>query len=185
MQLLVTASPRQFLVPGLLIFFLALGIRFLTWQDIHLEVWRVQTSLTSNYKDSAHQLSRGDLRAFASDLDLMGHPPGYPILLAGIFKVFGDSNKAIEFMQLFADSAACVLVLIIAAELLPARVAVIAGLLAALSPQFAYYSVLLLPDSLAAVPVLLALYLIVRARRYPRLLNFAVAGALVGVSCWL
>jgi hypothetical protein len=57
--------------------------------------------------------------------------------------------------------------------------------LAALSPQFAYYSILLLPDSLAIVPVLLAVYFMVRARRHPSLLNFAAAGALVGVSCWL
>ena len=185
MQLLLTSRSRQFLVPAFLILLLALGIRFLTWQDIHLEVGRMQTSVTENYKDSAHQLLRGDLRAFATDLDLMGHPPGYPILLAGIFKVFGDSDTAIEFIQMFADSAACVLVFMIAAQLLPMSVAIIAGLLAAFSPQFAYYSALLLPDSLAVVPVLLALYFIVRARRHPSLLNFAAAGALVGLSCWL
>ena len=180
-----TARPRQFLVPGLLIFFLALGIRFLTWQDIHLEVWRVQTYVTSDYKDSAYQLLRGDLRAFLGDINHMEHPPGYPILLAGIFKIFGDSDSAIEFVQIICDAVAAVIVLLIALELLTPAVALIAGLLTALSPQFAYYSVLLLPDSLSVLPVLLALYLIVRARRHPVLLNFAAAGALVGLSCWL
>jgi hypothetical protein len=181
------SKPRRstFLIQCLLIFFLALGVRVLTWQDNRLEVWRVQTFVTSDYKDSARQLLSGDLRAFVSDLNHMEHPPGYPILLAGIFKVFGDSNTAIEFVQLICDSVAAVILFMIAAELLPVAAAMIAGMLAALSPQFAYYSVLLLPDSLAIVPVLLAVYLLVRARRHPNLLNFVAAGALVGVSCWL
>jgi Dolichyl-phosphate-mannose-protein mannosyltransferase len=185
MQLLPSARPRKLLAPALIIFFLALGIRFLTWQDLHLEVWRVQTYVTSNYKDSAHQLLKGDLRAFVSDINHMGHPPGYSILLAGIFKVFGESDNAIQFVQIVCDVVAALMVLLIALELLPSAAALIAGLLAALSPQFAYHSVLLLPDSLSVLPVLLAVYLIVRARRHAGLLNFAAAGALVGLSCWL
>ena len=180
-----TGRPRKLLVQCLLIFFLALGVRLLTWQDIHLEVGRVQTYVTSNYKDSAYQLLKGDLRAFVGDINYMGHPPGYPILLAGIFKIFGDSDSAIEFVQISCDAVAAIMVFLIALELLTPAVALIAALLAALSPQFAYYSVLLLPDSLSVLPVLLALYLIVRARRHPGLLNFATAGALVGLSCWL
>ena len=185
MQLFPSARPRKFLAPALIIFFLALGIRFLIWQDLHPEVWRVQTYVTSNYKDSAHQLLKGDVRAFVSDINHMGHPPGYPILLAGIFKVLGESDNAIQFVQIVCDAIATVLVFLIALELLPFVAALIAGLLAALSPQFAYHSVLLLPDSLSVLPVLLAVYLIVRARRHPGLVNFAAAGALVGLSCWL
>src|SRR5207237_721184 len=112
------------------------------------------------------------------------HPPGYPILLAGIVKVFGDSDTAIEFVQMICDSAAAVVVALIVFELLPVTVAIIAGLLTALSPQFAYYSVLLLPDSLAVLPILLAVYFMIRARKRPRLLTVAIAGALVGLSCW-
>src|SRR5258705_166332 len=181
------SKPRRstFLIQCLLIFFLALGVRVLTWQDNRLEVWRVQTFVTSDYKDSARQLVSGDYRAFVSDLNHMEHPPGYPILLAGSFKVFDDSDAAIEFVQLICDSVAAVILFMIAAELLPLAAAMITGVLAALSPQFAYYSVLLLPDSLAIVPVLLAVYFLVRARRHPNLLNFVAAGALVGVSCWL
>jgi len=181
------SKPRRssLLIQCLIIFFLALGVRVLTWQDNRLEVWRVQTFVTSDYKDSARQLVSGDYRAFVSDLNHMEHPPGYPILLAGSFKVFGDSDAAIEFVQLICDSVAAVILFMIAAELLPLAAAMITGALAALSPQFAYYSVLLLPDSLAIVPVLLAVYFLVRARRHPNLLNFVAAGALVGVSCWL
>jgi dolichyl-phosphate-mannose-protein mannosyltransferase len=145
----------------------------------------VETFVTSDYKDSAHQLFRCDLRAFVSDLNHMEHPPGYPILLAGIFTVFGDSDPAIQIVQMICDSAAAVVVFLIVFELLPVGVASTAGLLAALSPQFAYYSVLLLPDSLAVLPILLAIYFLIRARKRPRLLTFATAGAFVGLSCCL
>ena len=182
-----TSQPhnKQFLAACLLIFFLALGVRLLTWHDLRLDVWKVQTYVTSDYKYSAHLLARRDFKGFLYDINRMGHPPGYPVVLAGIFKVWGDSDDAIQLVQVVCDSFAAVVVFMIVLELLPFGVAVIAGLLTALSPQFSYHSVLLLPDSLAVLPILLAVYLIVRAFKRPQFLTFVLAGALVGVSCWL
>lgn len=178
------SKSKQLLTISLLVFIVALGVRLLTWHDLHLEVWKVQTYVTSDYKYSADLLARHEFKAFLTDINRMGHPPGYPIVLAGIFKVLGDSDNAVQFVQITCDSCAAVLVFLIAFELLPLGVALIAGLLATLSPQFAYHSVLVLPDSLAGLPILLAIYLLVRARR-PRLLAFALAGILIGLSCWL
>lgn len=169
----------------MLIFFLALGVRLLMWHDLRLDVWRVQTYVTSDYKYSAYLLARRDFKGFFYDINRMGHPPGYPIVLAGIFKIIGDSDDAIQLIQVVADSLTAVLIFLIVFELLPFGVALIAGVLIALSPQFAYHSVLLLPDSLAVFPIVLAVYLLVRAQKRPRLLTFALAGALIGISCWL
>lgn len=169
----------------LVLFLFALGVRFLTWQDNRRDISKVQTSVTEGYKDSARQLASGDLKLFASDINHMGHPPGYPILLAAIFKTFGDSNTAIQFIQILMDAVAVVLIFLIALELLPVAAATLCGLLAAISPQFAYFTVALLPDSLVVPPILLAVYLLVRGRKNPSLVNFALAGALIGVSCWL
>jgi hypothetical protein len=68
---------------------------------------------------------------------------------------------------------------------LPLSAALIAGMLAGFSPQFAWNSVLLLPDSLAVLPILIAIYCVARAAKNPRLGKFLIAGALVGLSCWL
>lgn len=175
----------RFLCVLVAIFLLAALVRFLTWQDNYRDIGKVQTSVTEGYKDSARQLVAGDFRTFVSDVNHFGHPPGYPIVLAVIFKVAGESNTAIQSVQILCDVTAVVLLFMIAWELFPFMVAVIAGLLAAVSPQFAYFSVLLLPDSLVVVPILLGVYLLLRARRNPRLLNFVVAGACIGLSCWL
>jgi len=174
---------RSAVIP--ILFVLALGVRFLTWQDHRRDIWKVQTSVTDGYKDSARQLARGDFKLFVSDINHMGHPPGYPILLAAIFKTFGDSNTAIQFVQVLLDAAAVVLLFLIAIEFLPFSAAAICGFLAAISPQFAYFSVLLLPDSLVVPPILLAIWFLIPVRKEPRPANFAIAGALIGLSCLL
>ncbi len=105
--------------------------------------------------------------------------------MALTFSVFGESNTAIQFVQILCDGLAAVIIFLIVAELLPVSAAVVASMMAAFSPQFAWNSVLLLPDSLAVLPILLAVYCLARAARNPRLVTFIIAGALVGISCWL
>src|SRR5207344_347975 len=78
-----------------------------------------------------------------------------------------------------------ILIFLIAAELLPARIAIIAGALAALSPQLAYYSLILIPDSLATLPLMLAIYFVVRVKKSNSFRSVVAAGAFIGLSCWL
>jgi hypothetical protein len=122
------------------------------------------------------------------------HPPGYPIMMTAFFKMSDEPDKKsklaeadrwMRVVQITVDSAASVLVFVIASELLPLAVAIIAGLLAGLSPHLAYYSLLVAPDSLAVLPILLAVYLIIRATKRPRLITVMAAGVMIGVSCWL
>jgi hypothetical protein len=175
----------------ILIFLTAFGVRLLSWHDTRLEVGKVQTVVTGDYQRVAQLLRQGGIAGFLSsslplsDLNTLGHPPGYSILLAGIFSVFGESNTAVQFVQIVCDAFAAVIIFLIVAELLPISAAAIAGTMAAFSPQFAWNSVLLLPDSLTVLPILLAVYCLARAARNPRLVTFIIAGALVGISCWL
>jgi hypothetical protein len=173
------------------IFLLAFGVRVLSWHDTRLEVGKVQTVVSADYQHVARLLRDGGLRSFFSsasplaDLNTLGHPPGYSILIALIYTLFGESDAAIQFVQIFADAIAAALILLIVAELFPLSAGVIAGLLAALSPQFAWNSVLLLPDSISVLPILISILLLVRAIKHPRLVTFVIIGALIGISCWL
>ena len=175
----------------LLIFLAAFGVRLLSWHDTRLEVGKVQTAVTGDYQRVAKLLGEGGSASFLSpssplsDLNTLGHPPGYSILMAVIYSVCGESNTAVQSVQIVCDALAAVVIFLIVAELLPLSVALIAGMLAAFSPQFAWNSVLLLPDSLAVLPILLAIYCVARAVRNPRFITFIIAGALVGISCWL
>lgn len=186
-----TSRLRARLIACFAIFLLAFGVRILTWHDTRLEVGKIQTVVVADYQRIAELLRAGGTRSFFSssaalaDPNTLGHPPGYPILIAGIYSIAGHSITALQMFQIAADALAAVVLFLIVAELLPLSAGVVAGLLAALSPQFAWNSVLLLPDSLSVLPILLAIYLLTRAAKNPRLLTFILIGALIGVSCWL
>ncbi len=174
-----------------LIFMLAFGVRMLSLHDTRLEVGKVQTVVVADYKRVAQMLRDGGLKSFFSpssplaDLNNLGHPPGYSILIASIQPVLGSSDSAVQFVQIAGDALAAVMIFLIVAELLPLSAGVIGGLLAALAPQFTWNSVLLLPDTISVLPILIAIYLIARASKNPRLLTFVLGGALIGISCWL
>src|SRR5262249_38807199 len=88
-------------------------------------------------------------------------------------------------LQILLDSTAAVLVFLISARLLPYGVAVIAGLLVALSPHLAYYSLWLTADSICVPFILGAVYSIVLAKEKPRISNAVIAGVLLGLCCWI
>jgi hypothetical protein len=179
-----------------LLFLLAFGVRLLVLHDSRLEAARVQHAVADNYRHGARLLAEGGAAAFfgksspLADPDTLGHPPGYPVLLALVSRLSGapdvkSSEDAARLVQLAADACAAALLFLLVAELLPFAAGVVAGVLVALAPQFTWNSVLPLPDTLAALLVLLAVYLLARAARRPRLTTVVLAGASIGVSCWL
>jgi len=180
-----------------LIFFTALGVRLLNWQSHHDEALAVQTSVALNYKHQATLIQANgvaslfDASSSTNNPDLMGHPPGYPILLSVMHRVGGQSDTATQFLQIILDSLSVVVIVLIAFEFFPAAIGLIAGLMTAFAPQFSWNSLTLLPDSLATLPILVAVLIITktRQRRYAsgrsKLLSILIAGALIGVSVWL
>jgi 4-amino-4-deoxy-L-arabinose transferase-like glycosyltransferase len=174
-----------------LVFAAALGVRLLCWADVRFEAFKVQTAVSQNYKHLAHLLGENGAASFydpaskTSEPDLLGHPPGYSFVLAAVYEVCGESDAAAQLLQAACDALAAALVFLIAAELLSFGVGVVAGLLAAVSPQLCWNSLTLLPDTLAVLPVLLAVYLLLRACEGRAVLKALAAGALIGASCWL
>ena len=174
-----------------LVFAVAFGVRLLCWADVRFEAFEVQTAVSQNYKHLARLLGENGAASFydpnspTSEPDLLGHPPGYSFFLAAVYKVFGERDAAAQIFQLICDALAVALVFLIAAKLLSFGVGVVAGLLAALAPQFCWNSLTLLPDTLAVLPVLLAVYLLLRARDGRSVLKVLATGVLVGASCWL
>jgi hypothetical protein len=189
------ATPRRRLLLACAIIFLAAtGVRLLYWQDRQLELSEHDTlrqNMARQYRREALRMLAGGGILFPNeavdpgDAMLLVHPPGYAMLMATSFKAFGERDAPLRWMQIISDALGCVLILLIAAEFLPFAVAVIAGAIAALSPQFGYYALQLSPDSLAALPILIAVYLLARVRRRPHLLMFIAAGVMLGLSCWL
>lgn len=188
---MMDARRRRIIILSLVIFLLATGVRLLSWHDTQGEVWNVQTVVVDDYRNIARLFRQGGISSFLSrssplaNPNTLNHPPGYSILMALIFSVFGESDQVIQFFQIACDAVAAVVVFLLVSQLLSRSTAFVSGLLVALSPQFAWNCVLLLPDSLSVLPLLLAVYCLARAYRRPRMTTIMVAGALVGLSCWL
>ncbi|MEW6207344.1 MAG: glycosyltransferase family 39 protein [Acidobacteriota bacterium] len=177
------------------IFLVALGVRLLHWQDTLVEIQNKDAllkGLTFHYRNEAIQMVEEGRILFPSNPDpgdarMLVHPPGYSILMLALYgkNVKEGSYVRMMLVQIICDAMAALMVFLLAVELLPRLAGLIAGMLVALSPHLAYYSLWRSPDSLAVAPILLALYIIVRAMRNPDLWKMMAAGALVGVSCWL
>ncbi len=187
------------------IFLTALGIRLLYWQDNYAELSRGKRDsglqlVSFFYYDHAQRILEDGRILFprnppdSGDATLLLHPPGYPILMAGIFKMFyepGDgqdlsnADTALRVVQIVGDAVAAIVIFLIAAELFPVALAIIAAILCGFSPHLAYYSLMLGPDSLSVLPLLLVAYFMIRAIKRPRFITVITAGALVGLSCWL
>ena len=161
------ASVRTLFIICSVTFFIAFGVRLLYLQDVRTETLYGETIITSlidNYEYEANRIARGGGWLFPNqplqngDARIIIHPPGYSLLLAALYR--GNppdrSYALMRLIQITADSSAAVLVLLIAAELLPTIVALLAGLLVAFSPHLGFYSLWLSPDSLAVVPILIA-----------------------------
>jgi hypothetical protein len=178
---------------GLLIFAAGFAVRLLHWQDAQVEMNKdeaVISALARPYRQEAVKML-GERRLLypaepfdPTDARMIVHPPGYSILMAATLKAFEDLDS-LRLIQITGDSLAAVLVYIIVLGLLPAGVAGTAGLLAAFSPHLAFYSLWLTPESLSALPVLAAVLLIAGAARSPGPIKVVIAGALLGLSCWL
>jgi Dolichyl-phosphate-mannose-protein mannosyltransferase len=184
-------SRRRLLVLCLVVFAVATGVRLLHWQNNRLTIDNVMFGTAAFYKEEAQFLIDRDFRSFirgrsqVPDTGLLVHTPGYPILMALVHAVTGNSNLALRVVHIGCGAAAAVFVLLIAVELLPVGAAFLAGLFAAISPQLSYYSLVMLPDPIIAIPILVAMYLLVRARKRPNQWLIVAAGVCLGLSCWL
>src|SRR3954468_6557568 len=115
---------RRRAVAFVLLFVAAFGVRLLCWRDVRFEAYKVQTAVVENYKHMARLLSENGAASFydpdspTSEPDLLGHPPGYPFVLAAVYKLCGESDAAVQVLQAACDALAAALVFLIAAELL-------------------------------------------------------------------
>jgi Dolichyl-phosphate-mannose-protein mannosyltransferase len=182
---------RQIVLIGALIFLATFGARLLYWHSERLDAVKVESMATAGYKDIARLLVRDGISSFFSASSPLASPntisyqPGYSLLMALVFRVFGERDAALQIFQILCDAGAALMVFLIAARLLPLWAAAISGALVALCPQFSWYSIVLLPDSMAVLPILLAIYCVIRAWQRPRLVTIMAAGAFIGLSCWL
>lgn len=179
------------IILALVILLVSLGVGFLMRQDMHYEARHIQPVVVDGYQEfSRYFLQDGfrslfDPEARASHHDLNAHPPGYSLFVAFIFYFFGDSDLNIQISTILFNGLSAVIIFLIAEKLLSPAVGFLTGLIAAVCPQLASNSVLLLPDTLAIFPLLVGIYCWVLAFKKPRFSMIILTAVWLGISCWL
>lgn len=108
--------------------------------------------------------------------------PLYPYFLAAVYAVFGVGSLGVLLAQAFLDAGTVLLVFAIAGRVFDARVAWVAGLLAAGYKLFFYYDALLLKVPLSVFLTAALLWLLLRARDRDAPGAWLAAGAALGAA---
>ncbi|HET9532931.1 MAG TPA: glycosyltransferase family 39 protein, partial [Blastocatellia bacterium] len=146
--------------------------------------------MTSEYDREAAAINEGRNVLVPGDWDpadtsLLVHAPGYPLYLSAIYSLFGRSYFTVQLVQNLINSISPVLIFFIAGLLITWPVGIVSGLLAAVSHHLGYYSNLILPDSLSALPILLAILTLIKTRRASGWWVYAITGLLIGAAVWM
>src|SRR5262245_13619628 len=116
--------------------------------------WRLARHLVRGEDFSLYEPSRYVMRM-----------PGFPLLLAGGMKMFGENMLWIRVLLAAAGTAACGLVYWLGRELFDSSIGLSACFLAAISPVFIVFSVLLLSETFFALGLLASLLALVKLVR--------------------
>lgn len=179
---------------ALLIFLVSFAVKSLQAADVALWLGRPDQRVTSQqatFHSRAISIVKGDgllvpKKTDPSDTGLLGYAPGYPIFLASVYFVAGTGFSSAQMIQNAFNSISPALIFLISGLVISWRVGAVAGFLAATSNHLSYYSNLLMADSLAALPLLLAFYILVKAMRLggSPFWPYALAGLMLSLSVW-
>lgn len=136
--------PRKIL--SLFIIGLALRLAYVVYVP-QLEV----TSDAKAYTILARNVAEGNGYALADGKPHTRWPPGYPLFISAVYKIFGiENNTAVRIAQAILTSLLIVIVYLIAKKIFNPRTGFIAGLLMCFYPAFITYSGFLTSQTLAA-----------------------------------
>ena len=173
---------------------IAISVRVLTLQFMraHLQdpAW-FQVGSYAKFDRQARDILDGSQRLYWIDdptrTDLTQYPPGFPALLALIYKVTGErSAYSAQIVLWFADLILSFLLIAgITHTAFGLRAAIASSFLVALSPPFAMYAAFPSADMPATWFVLGGAWLLVLAFQRQNMWIALAAGALLGIACWL
>ncbi len=162
-------KPRRALWPylllgGILLLALCLRLVWIAYVSPNPNDGRFDDTLFYDYSAQALAAGKGFLGLFG--VQTAGWPPGYSLLLAGIYKVFGHELLAARLLNVFAGVATCLAVYLVGSRVFDRRTGLLGALLLAVFPSNIFRTTLLMTETLTSlVVVLVALLLLLWVMR--------------------
>jgi hypothetical protein len=192
---------RTKLLFALLIFLVSFATKSLQAVDLAPVMYTAQQpfgGLTDTYDLRAVSIVEGEGILGPYDINprrtiWISQAPGYSIFLSFIYKITSRDFFKVQLLQNLANSISPIIIFFIAGMLISWRVGIATGFLAAISHHLSHISNYILPDSISALPLLLAFLCLTLALRYQksaRLITqtymlYALAGMMLGFAAWL
>jgi 4-amino-4-deoxy-L-arabinose transferase-like glycosyltransferase len=161
---------------------LAVALRVLFW----LEIVGLHAPLRGDeidYDRIARSLASGSGFAREEGVPTASRPPLYPVVLAGIYRIFGPHAAAGRVFQILLGGATVALAYLLARRLVPEGAAQAAAVLAAFAPPLVFISAYLLSENLYVV--LLLSFLVVFSRSLETEITYRASvggGILLGLA---
>jgi hypothetical protein len=191
-------TPRIKLILALAIFILSFATKSLQAVDLAPVMYTAEQpfgGLTDTYDSRAVGILEGEGLLGPYDINprrtvWISQAPGYSVFLSAIYRLTSRDYFKVQIFQNLINSISPMLIFFIAGMLISWRVGVAVGLLSALSHHLSHISNFILPDSLSALPILVAFLCFALARRgkqkaWQSYLLYAVAGVSLGIAAWL
>jgi 4-amino-4-deoxy-L-arabinose transferase-like glycosyltransferase len=137
------------------------------------------------FSDDLDYVALGKSLAHGDAYQLEGHPtayrtPGYPLLLAFSFRLFGESLVPVRAAQAAADLLSCFLVFVLGRKLFSERVGLIGAGIFALFPLEILYVSIMMTETVFTT--LLLLYLLICTGETPSWKTSIAAGIVLGAA---
>jgi hypothetical protein len=189
------------LIFALLIFLLSFATKSLQAVDLAPVMYTMQQpfgGLTDTYDLRAVSILDGEGLLGPYDINprrtiWIAQAPGYSIFLSLIYKLTSRDFFKVQLMQNLVNSISPIVIFFIAGMLVSWRVGLAVGMLSAISHHLSHISNFILPDSVSALPLLVAFLCLTLALRYQKSARFikqtyllyALAGMMLGLAAWL
>ncbi len=108
--------------------------------------------------------------------------PGYPLFVAVVYAIAGESHMAVAVVQALVFAALCLMVYAIARQVTSPAVSLAAAALTAAYPMFPYFGALTLTELWTTFVLTCGMFCCVRAVQTERVSWFAAAGLLIGLT---
>ncbi|HTR82764.1 MAG TPA: glycosyltransferase family 39 protein [Bacteroidota bacterium] len=138
-----------------------------------------------DYVAIAHSIVHGD------GIALDGKPtayrlPGYPLLLACSYSLFGETNLPIKILQALADVGSCMLLFLLGRRLFSEKIGLVAAAILALFPIQILYVTHLMTETLFTTILLLIIWIVLKEEGRPTFASSdVIVGILIGVGSLL
>ncbi|MDI6752153.1 MAG: glycosyltransferase family 39 protein [bacterium] len=136
---------------------------------------------TGQYDDIACSLLKGDGFSI-SGIPTAGRPPLYPLFLAGVYSLFGQSHLAVKLVQAILGAISCIIVYLIAKESFNHKVGLWSGIAMTLYPPLISTAGFVLSEELTIILLAISTLFLIRAIKREAVSYYILTGIFLGLT---